>query len=135
MAAESIYSALMEIKDVIGNGGSGSGSGSGCECESIVPVFEITGELGHSEITCNYTPTEFKEHLLAGKINACIVRAKDTPEDDAYYTFTTNSFYYENSVYEQIFVFSKTTDGSAIHNNVLLRGSVTDNIWSEAVPK
>ena len=94
MARESIYSALMDIKDVLaengwsgGGSGEGSGSGSGhnegsgsgCECSIVIPRFNVT--VTHDEnagpeneeytIEADYTPNQFEELFQAGRINWC----------------------------------------------------------------
>ena len=80
MAAESIYSALMEIKDVISNGGNNSGSGdnggsqdSGSSAGGPV-VVEITANFSANQemesVECNYASTELYNLAYNGRIGA-----------------------------------------------------------------
>ena len=83
MAAESIYSALMAIKaTLMGNGGGsseGGGSGGDSGTQAAMPRFDLVvvnssgGEYPDDyTVEATYTPSQFKELLLAGKIYQCI---------------------------------------------------------------
>ena len=140
MAAESIYSALMEIKDVIGNGGSsggqGSGSGSGCECETVIPVFDMLVDNDDVSISCDYTPREFKTLHLAGKINMCVINVTETGSGYTT-TYTTSLIGYDirsDLVEEEgdegrIYIYLMFTNGDSVFTNPIIVSSIKSNIW------
>ena len=108
MAAESIYSALMEIKDIlISNGWNGSNSGSGGSSANGPVVIDVTIRTVNAvtpptSIESNYSPAEIADLLEEGRIGAFKISMAEELDDVFDRVVGTNIEWVANSSYEAI---------------------------------